>query len=144
MQSRASKGPSFSRGASPKLKDDSDVDSDDSFAELGGSKSQKLLQKQKANRYQDVIKSVSKERSDIARLLARLQDEKFINDDKIQENKQIIIGQKDHLGSTYQKSQVLLLEKQRNMEEEYVRLQHVYKDQIENINVNTHLELEKL
>ena len=80
------------------------VNSDTESYTTPGTISQKLELSQKEQKFQSVIKSVSKERKDITRLLVRLQQEKYQNDDKILTNKQVILGQNEDIVSLHDRS----------------------------------------
>lgn len=87
---------------------------------------------------------MSKERADISRILLRLQDEKYHNDQSIEKGAERVISQNEENKRAHEIQKDLILQRQEEMEREYLSLQNKYKDQIENIKVNTELELEKL
>ena len=62
----------------------------------------------------------------------------------IAEKNSNIEGHRIYFASLQRKQNQAVQEKQEKMERECLELQENYRDQIENINVNTQLELEKL
>ena len=94
--------------------------------------------------YNQLVNNMSKESHSIALVLQRIQTEKQHTEAMIAQKNTNIEGYKLYFQSLKNRQDDIVNEKREKMERECLELQENYRDQIENINVNTQIELEKL